>query len=779
MFKIKWDKKNNGIIFSSKIKDKDKINSPRPVFHEELDLLGFNKYWVYPKSSQPLLWAIGRRYYYKGNLVAEANGGNIYEAPVLNIKYKGLFDPIDLDLILKNNNEVLKILESEAIDFIQETYKKYHEKLKFAVAFSGGKDSQVILDLVSRVIAPNNYQIIYTDTGMEIPFTEETIEYTISRYKKQYPEFNFHIARSENDILRLWNEFGTPSRIHRWCCSVTKTVPFAKKIKELFNSNEKYVTFEGVRAEESARRNKYSRVTTDSSKSKQINAEIILNWNATEVFLYLFSRNIKLNRGYRYGLTRVGCSICPFSSPWSEYIMQQIAPKTTNKFVNIIKSQAKIESDSDQIIQDYIKNGQWKMRSGGRNLKISNTKTVKKISNTKINYVIENPKTDLLEWLFILGETRHKIDNNKITGEINSEKSNIMFSITNSENKQNISFEFSGDKLLENRLNKIINKTTFCVGCSACEIECPMGAISFNPKFKLDKTKCIHCLKCLNFTDKGCLRAKSINITEGVNYMNENKIATSKYQTFGLRNSWLKSFLNKPENWFSENPAGLGNRQLQSMNSWLRDAEVLTSKKELTPFGKLILHLKNDETNLWLLIWVNLFYNVNLIKWYLTDIKWGDHFTTKELIELIISNGEVNKAKTTNNAISSLANMFAESPLGKEIGVGKITKKSNIRTIWKNKYNEIDILPFAYSLFKYAEDKERYKFTVSEFFDENCDGGPRTIFGIEKSKFEKLLRTLQEEKNHLLKVNLVAGLDNIFLREDIKSSEVLELLINK
>ena len=49
----------------------------RPVFYEELELLGFkNKGWKYPKTEKPLLWAETRRYIYRGRFVAETVGGD-------------------------------------------------------------------------------------------------------------------------------------------------------------------------------------------------------------------------------------------------------------------------------------------------------------------------------------------------------------------------------------------------------------------------------------------------------------------------------------------------------------------------------------------------------------------------------------------------------------------------------------------------------------------------------------------------------------------------------
>ena len=84
--------------------------SPRPVFFEELDLLGLDKFWNYPKSKEPLLWACDRRYFYKGKLVLEAKGGNIYDEPQLiftdvgkNLKIK----PINLDKLCKRNETTM------------------------------------------------------------------------------------------------------------------------------------------------------------------------------------------------------------------------------------------------------------------------------------------------------------------------------------------------------------------------------------------------------------------------------------------------------------------------------------------------------------------------------------------------------------------------------------------------------------------------------------------------------------------------------------------------
>ena len=51
-------------------------------------------------------------------------------------------------------------LEKTAMDFIRKTYAKYSKKgMAFTVAFSGGKDSLVLLDLVARTLSPDKFSV--------------------------------------------------------------------------------------------------------------------------------------------------------------------------------------------------------------------------------------------------------------------------------------------------------------------------------------------------------------------------------------------------------------------------------------------------------------------------------------------------------------------------------------------------------------------------------------------------------------------------------------------
>ena len=54
MYKITWDKETGGVLLHTRIVDGTLGVSPRPVFFEELDLLGLDKLgWKYPHCEEP------------------------------------------------------------------------------------------------------------------------------------------------------------------------------------------------------------------------------------------------------------------------------------------------------------------------------------------------------------------------------------------------------------------------------------------------------------------------------------------------------------------------------------------------------------------------------------------------------------------------------------------------------------------------------------------------------------------------------------------------------
>ena len=131
---------------------------------------------------------------------------------------------------------------------------------RFIASFSGGKDSQVVLDLCTRAIPPTDFEVIYSDTGYELPPSHTLYKDVEAYYKQKFPSLRFLTARNHESVLNYWDKIGTPSDNHRWCCSVMKTAPLYRTLMAGTDKKQKFLAFEGVRAEESVSRSDYNRI---------------------------------------------------------------------------------------------------------------------------------------------------------------------------------------------------------------------------------------------------------------------------------------------------------------------------------------------------------------------------------------------------------------------------------------------------------------------------------------------------------------------------------------
>lgn len=116
-----------------------------------------------------------------------------------------------------------------------------------------------------------------------------------------------------------------------------KTAPLYRMLKVDGNKQAKVLVFDGVRAEESLRRESYQRI----GKGKHTfvyNAHPILAWNSTEIFLYIFRHNLPINYAYRVGKARVGCLICPFSTSWDDMIINRVYGQELKPFVDRLRT---------------------------------------------------------------------------------------------------------------------------------------------------------------------------------------------------------------------------------------------------------------------------------------------------------------------------------------------------------------------------------------------------------------------------------------------------------
>ncbi len=831
MFRILWDKSTGGVQLTNDVVSDAIGIAPRPVFYEELDLLKLNELgWKYPHCQAPLLWACNKQYFYKGEFVFEVKGANVYDDAIVYIQdgFQNLeLQPVDVKTMVQKCDGLMFLAESEAIEFIRDKYIQYssakesvakvranqidyealvakiekREKKTMAIvkqdcdsfdimpldeakesgkkvyqttkidlflsSFSGGKDSQVVLDLCTRAIPPYAFKVAYSDTGYELPPSLSLYEEVKKYYNNKYPDLQFLMARNHEKVLNYWDKIGTPSDTHRWCCSVMKTAPLYRMLKiEGTNKQAKVLAFEGTRAEESTRRSGYERIGKGVKHNGVINARPIFNWNTTEVYLYLLKYNLPINQAYRLGKPRVGCLICPFSSEWDDMIVNKAYHKELNPFLTKIENWAKSREIPN--LDEYIKGHKWKTRASGRFLVDDKSEVLFSQRNNTLIADVENPKQDVLKWLYILGDYTISTKETTITGNLKYNKDLYNFKIEYKGQDYKFTIYNITDAVFIGLVKRIIYKSTYCIQCEVCEVECPTGALSIYPNVGVDKNKCIHCLKCLNHHSKGCIVADSISMTQNTELK---MTGISCYGTFGLREEWLQEFFLDPVEFWNQN--SLGKKQIPSFKSWLRDAEIITPKQDLTKLGALLKQVYDQNMDwVWEIIWINLSYNSPLIKWFVQKVQPNAVYSKASMMNTYEEDFKEG-LRTFEYSLQALNNLLTASPIGKTFN--QRCELSKMETQRKG-HDFVSDCAVAYSMYKYGEVNKLRSFRVSELYNLELGSGIYSEFGVSKSILEKSLKSLDTMSNRILIAELNTGLDHITLRDDLTSYDVLEIM---
>ncbi len=506
----------------------------RPVFPEERLIIEIvmGKPFAYLKES---IWnGTGNRYYVNGQKLPFSIG-NLKELNKDEIRCR--YDQLkgqNTDLYFKEyqerfvkaNRARYERISEEAGNFIRQSAKDA-DIMDMFVSFSGGKDSTVTSDLVTRALSRPEVVHIFGDTTLEFPFTYEYI----SRFRKEHPQTPLLTARNkEKDFQDLCRVVGPPSRVMRWCCTVFKTGVIQKKIRSLFREKSQILTFYGIRRSESVNRNKYERESNSPKITKQRIVSPVIDWMDFDIWLYLFTRGIDFNSAYRLGYARVGCWCCPNNSEWSEFLSSVHMKRQSEEFHSLLVEFA--ESIGKEDAENYVNEGGWKARQGGNGVAYARKSVVSfqpcVWEENAFNYELQRPISEELFELFRPFGYLDKHLGRESLGEVyvRNQKGEILLKLQGRIGSKelkvtivNVHLAGAGDlKTAEERVKCQLTKYQMCMGCMACESVCRFNALSIKEqkdgavKYSISEEKCRRCAECVNHFTAGCYMRKVLAI---------------------------------------------------------------------------------------------------------------------------------------------------------------------------------------------------------------------------------------------------------------------------
>ena len=210
-----------------------------------------------------------------------------------------------------------------------------------AISTSGGKDSQAMTILLSRLVPRDRLVAVHAPLGeVEWPGTIEHIRATLP---EGVPLILAPVASGKTLLNRVKERGMWPSASARWCTSDFKTGPIQRELRRWLKANPRFegrlVNAMGMRAQESparARKAPWRRNARMSVAGREVFDWLpVFDLSTEDVFRVIRNAGQSPHPAYAAGMSRLSCSFCILASRADLRRAAELRPELYRRYVEI------------------------------------------------------------------------------------------------------------------------------------------------------------------------------------------------------------------------------------------------------------------------------------------------------------------------------------------------------------------------------------------------------------------------------------------------------------
>lgn len=222
----------------------------------------------------------------------------------------------------------------ERIKLASDMSLKYYQQ-PLVCTYSGGKDSEVLLELFRRSGVP--YEVQNSHTTVDAPPTVYHIRDVLRREELRGVKANIHMPTYKGKRCSMWSlivDTGMPpTRLIRYCCRILKEgsnkeryiatgIRWKESVKrsgrnefESITANQKDATRVGMKVILANDNDESRRITEHCQLKNKMCVNPIIDWSDSDVWNFIRGERLIYNPLYDMGYLRVGCIGCPMATP--------------------------------------------------------------------------------------------------------------------------------------------------------------------------------------------------------------------------------------------------------------------------------------------------------------------------------------------------------------------------------------------------------------------------------------------------------------------------------